>query len=154
MKIRNYEPSDRARLIELHHELQVFEQVFRPSRAVGVETSERQLAEYESLLNEEDASLLVVDDSGTLIGYLMIVAESELIEEQQGQVYVQDFIVTAAARRKGVGTLMMSAVREFAALRGISRIDLQVLIGNAPAKAFYEALGFEIAYLGMKASVR
>lgn len=154
MIIRDYEPSDKTRLITLHRELQVFEQAFRSSRAVGVETSEKQLAEYEALLTREDASLLVVEYAGKLIGYLMMFAEGELVEEEQGQVYVQDFIVTAAARRKGVGTLMMGAVKEFAALRKISRIDLQVLIGNDPAKAFYEALGFEVAYLGMKASVR
>lgn len=152
MIIRPYRPDDRPAVVRLHVELQDFERAFRPSRAAGPDISDRQITEYEAMLadDDEDAHLMVAEQDGILIGFAFFLAEGEMLEEDPGQIYVQDIMVTASARRAGVGRALMDAIRAVMADRGIHRIDLQVLIGNDTAQAFYTALGFETAYLGLK----
>ena len=150
MIIRPYAEADRPAIVRLHTELQTYERAFRPSRASGAAVSEAQVAEYEAMLADEDAALFVAEEDGAPIGYAVCLAEAEAIEYDPSQVYVQDIIVTETARGRGAGRALMNAVRAFADERGIGRLDLQVLVGNEAARGFYEALGFEVAYLGLK----
>ena len=140
-------------MIALHQELQSYERAFRQSRATGRDVSEQQVAEYEATLTEDaaNARLLVAERDGALIGFTFFLAEGEMLEADPAQVYVQDIMVTASARRTGVGRALMDQIRRFMAERGIRRIDLQVLVGNDAALAFYRSQGFETAYLGLKA---
>ncbi|HEY6195906.1 MAG TPA: GNAT family N-acetyltransferase, partial [Candidatus Eisenbacteria bacterium] len=50
--------------------------------------------------------------------------------------------VIAAARRSGVGEQLMRALIAEARAAGVRRLGLEVLEGNAPARALYEKLGF------------
>ena len=45
-------------------------------------------------------------------------------------------------RRRGLATALMAACGPWAAARGATRCALQVAVGNTPALALYEALGF------------
>ncbi len=122
---------------------------------MGVEISRQQIDEYEASLNdeEEDAYLIVAEDSGTLIGFAFFLVEDELLEDPKEQVYVQDLMVTASRRRSGIGTRIMQEIRSLMFNRGIRKMDLQVLVGNEAAIEFYRAQGFEPGYLGLKASL-
>ncbi|MEM8836850.1 MAG: GNAT family N-acetyltransferase [Pseudomonadota bacterium] len=153
MQIRPYKTEDREAIIRLHGELQDYERAFRTTRAQGRAVSERQVADYEAMMAsaDEDAHLFIAEDDGTIIGFVFFLAEDEVLEDDPGQVYVQDIAVTSDHRRMGVGAALMGKVRRFMAGRGLGRIDLQVLVGNDEALAFYRALGFETAYLGLKA---
>lgn len=103
--------------------------------------------------DNENACLLVADHEDALAGFIFFQAEKEFLEADPDQIYVQDVIVTAGMRRMGVGRSLMEHVRQFMAERGIRRIDLQVLSGNEEASTFYSALGFETAYVGLKAEI-
>ena len=49
-----------------------------------------------------------------------------------------DFIVTAAHRKKGVGTMLMDAAKEWANKRKLDYIELFVLQGAKDEHRFYE----------------
>ena len=153
MSVRTYKPEDRDSVIRLHQELQRYEHNFRPSRALGRDVSVQQVTEYEHMLadDDEEAFLYVAEDEGQVIGFVFFLAESELLEQEARQVYVQDLMVTEAARRTGVGSRLMDAVRTEMARMSITQIDLQVLVDNDDALSFYRKQGFVPAYIGLKA---
>lgn len=155
MSVRPYTARDRSAVIELHEELQRYEQRFRKTRSVGRQVSEKQVQEYEQSLADEDeqAFLFVAEADTRLIGYVFFITETEILEEESGQVYVQDIMVTEQHRRNGIGGALMNRVRRVMGELGIRQIDLQVLVGNEPAMSFYRKQGLETAYLGLKAIV-
>ena len=58
--------------------------------------------------------------------------------------YLEDLIVTEAARRGGFGRLLFEAVVAEARRTGAQRLKWQVLDWNEPAIAFYQKLGAEL----------
>ncbi|QPH52431.1 GNAT family N-acetyltransferase [Pontivivens ytuae] len=155
MIIRDYTPADREAVIALHEELQSYERDIRPTRAAGRQISVQQVDEYEATMADvEDARLLIAEREGVPVGFTFFLAEAEMLEDPQAQIYVQDFMVTASARRSGIGRALMVEIRRFMAERGIGLIDLQVLTGNNAALAFYRAEGFDVAYMGLQATTR
>ena len=57
-------------------------------------------------------------------------------------VNVHDLGVKAEYRGRGVGRALLGAIESEARRRGACKVTLEVLSGNAPAKALYAALGF------------
>lgn len=55
---------------------------------------------------------------------------------------LESIVVDAGARRAGVGTALLAALREWARQRGAIRVELEVRAGNASGVAFYERAGF------------
>ncbi len=153
MRIRPFTPADHAAVVSLHEELQSCERTLRPSRAVGRAVSERQVEMYVSMLADadEDAHLLVADSGDRPVGFVFFEIEMEFLEREARQIYIHDIVVTGAARRRGVGGMLMAAVRSVMAEKGVRPIELQVLVGNDHALEFYRRHGFEIAYFGLKA---
>ena len=49
-------------------------------------------------------------------------------------------------RRQGLGAAITAAACQQAASRGLSRVFLQVEVGNTPARALYERLGFRYSH--------
>jgi ribosomal protein S18 acetylase RimI-like enzyme len=57
-------------------------------------------------------------------------------------VNVHDLVVSSGERGKGIGRALMQGVEAEARARGACKITLEVLSGNAPAKALYASLGY------------
>jgi ribosomal-protein-alanine N-acetyltransferase len=55
---------------------------------------------------------------------------------------ITNVAVAASARKRGIGKALIRELVEKAARRGISRIVLEVRVGNRPAIALYEQMGF------------
>jgi ribosomal-protein-alanine N-acetyltransferase len=55
---------------------------------------------------------------------------------------ITNVAVAASARNRGIGKALIRELTEKAARRGISRIVLEVRVGNRPAIALYERMGF------------
>jgi ribosomal protein S18 acetylase RimI-like enzyme len=56
--------------------------------------------------------------------------------------HVTDLYVAPAARRRGVARELMGAITTALEARGVGHVGLDVRVDNAPARAFYETLGF------------
>lgn len=57
-------------------------------------------------------------------------------------VNVHDVVVRASHRGRGIAARMFSEVETIARKRGACKLTLEVLEGNAPARALYRRLGF------------
>ena len=84
-------------------------------------------------------------DRGAPVGAALV---SPVFSTTQGTmgVYVSDLWVAASLRGKGLGRRLLHDVAAFGADRwGATFLKLTVYADNAPARAFYEYLGFRIA---------
>jgi ribosomal protein S18 acetylase RimI-like enzyme len=57
-------------------------------------------------------------------------------------VNIHDVVVDARFRGQGIGRALFSRVEAIAAARGACKVTLEVLSGNAPARALYASLGY------------
>jgi GNAT superfamily N-acetyltransferase len=85
----------------------------------------------------------VAEDASGLNGYVLF-ARSYDGDYVRG-LYIVDLYVRQDSRGKGIGGLLMNAVRDLALAEGISRLSWGVHKKNAGAIRFYEALGAHYA---------
>ena len=62
---------------------------------------------------------------------------------QHGYAEVVDLIVSAPHRRKGIGTKLMDAAKEWGKMRSLDYFELFVLSNAKGEVAFYEEYGFD-----------
>jgi GNAT superfamily N-acetyltransferase len=129
-----------------------------PSDAAGIESLFREFVAYlqsvgdtneyrfsgQQYLNDafgSDPVLrgFVAEDASELIGYVLF-SRSYDGDYIRG-LYVVDLYVRNDSRSKGVGRLLMNAVRQLADTEGIKRLSWSVHKNNAGALRFYESLG-------------
>jgi len=65
-------------------------------------------------------------------------------------VWIGDLIVTASARRHGIGAMLMIAVEDWARLRQAASITLSMHSGNDAALALYENRGYRSTNVHMR----
>jgi ribosomal protein S18 acetylase RimI-like enzyme len=68
--------------------------------------------------------------------------------------YVESLVVAPSERGGGLGRRMLQAVWDQVQTVGGSEIRLGVIAANAPARAFYEAIGFEAFEVTMRVAQR
>jgi len=93
---------------------------------------------FDHLIAREDALLLVADEGGPLLGYLLAFDHPALWAN--GRVaWIEEIAVRADRRRQGIGRQLMREVEAWARLRG-SRV---AALATRRAADFYAALGYE-----------
>ena len=106
-------------------------------------------AQYEEWLSSEDTLLLIADRGGDPIGYAVVRfgpgAATWDIGERIAE--VESLSVARGARGRGIGTLLMDAVRAAARDRGAERLFVGVAHANSGALRFYEREGFAPFYV-------
>jgi GNAT superfamily N-acetyltransferase len=116
----------------------------------------RELAEYERLLHEvvadeaqlratlfgarPAAEVLIAELGGAPVGFALFFPSNSTFLGRPG-LYLEDLFVRPAARGRGCGLALMSALARIAVARGYGRFEWSVLDWNAPALRFYESLG-------------
>jgi ribosomal protein S18 acetylase RimI-like enzyme len=83
-------------------------------------------------------AFLVADDDGYIRGYLGL-----LLSAAEGKGWIRDLVVGRPYRRSGIGTLLIGAVREWAAERSVSQLTLEMQSKNYPAIRFCQKQGFQ-----------
>jgi N6-L-threonylcarbamoyladenine synthase len=89
----------------------------------------------DELLQGESRSWFVADSPWGIVGYAGLM-------EVDGEGHLLNLAVRADARRRGMGSALLSTVFEEAERRGLSRITLEVRPSNAVALGLYESAGF------------
>ncbi|HEX5414464.1 MAG TPA: GNAT family N-acetyltransferase [Chloroflexota bacterium] len=116
----------------------------------------RELARYERLedavvLDENDlrehlfgarryAEVLIADEAGEAVGFALFFHNYSTFLGKPG-IYLEDLFVRPEHRRRGYGRELLAAIARLAVERGCGRLEWSVLDWNAPAIAFYRALG-------------
>ncbi|MBF0482109.1 MAG: GNAT family N-acetyltransferase [Desulfovibrionaceae bacterium] len=97
----------------------------------------------EMMLGGEDGRcVFVAEVAGAVAG---MVTGQALVSTAEGglSVLVEDMVVAAAHRGRGLGGRLMAAMERWAAAHGASRLQLAADKDNAPAFEFYGRLGWE-----------
>ena len=93
-------------------------------------------------LSKPDASVIVAEENGTLVGFTLVYVESlpEWFETQQIGL-IRYMAVSSVARGKKVGAMMFDFAIKWFRERRVNRVELYVLNG-LPASGFWQKLGF------------
>ena len=116
----------------------------------------RELAEYEKLLHEVEATeadlaetlfgarpyaeVVIAESEGNPAGFALFFHNYSTFAGRPG-IYLEDLYVRPAARGKGVGRALLAHLADLALARGCARLEWAVLDWNRAAIAFYESLG-------------
>ena len=92
--------------------------------------------EYEAVLFE---------DIDTAIGYALFRCETDFVD-------IRQFFVATEFRRRGIGRNALQWLREYAWPKS-SRLRIEVLINNVPAREFWRAVGFHDYCITMEADL-
>jgi GNAT superfamily N-acetyltransferase len=119
----------------------------------------RQLAEYEQLLDRvvateaqlreslfgpaPAAEVLLAFDGTTPVGFALFFHNFSTFLGSRG-LYLEDLFVTPAARGRGVGRLLLSALARLAIARNCGRLEWAVLDWNTAAIGFYRRMGASV----------
>jgi L-amino acid N-acyltransferase YncA len=88
-------------------------------------------------------NVLVAVDGDVVLGSLLLGPWTEL-EASRHVLEVKGLAVDPARQGEGVGAALLDAAIDSARERGMRRLVLRVLSGNAGARHLYESRGFEV----------
>ena len=101
----------------------------------------------------DDTTLLCLALAGAeAVGYGLAfdVAQHPFMPEWQRSGYITQFFVAPAHRRRGVGDMLLGAIDDWFASRGITRVLLNVSIDNALGERFWRRHGFQAQAVRMR----
>ncbi|MCH5198830.1 MAG: GNAT family N-acetyltransferase [Oscillospiraceae bacterium] len=105
-----------------------------------------QSAEFiESIISEDSSDILVYEDSGIIVGFILLQAKTrpDFSFMIQGKYcYIMDIIVTENSRGNGYATELLNAAKNWAKEKECVFLNLDVLTNNTGAIALYKKLGF------------
>lgn len=115
------------------------------SREVETNLDEDHLAAAMVPLIEQPelGDLLVADQNGSLVGYVVI-TWGWGIESGGAEALVDEMFVTSEFRNQGVGTLLMTTAIERARDRDVKVVFLETESNNPESRVLYDRLGFEL----------
>jgi GNAT superfamily N-acetyltransferase len=87
--------------------------------------------------------LLVAEVAGRVIGTVDWYLTPNLTHDARPYITIENFVVDATNRRRGVGTALLNAVIEEAQRAGCYKVQLQSDIRRGDAHRLYEAVGFK-----------
>lgn len=122
----------------MHAANRLFSDVFGDEAYQGPAAGDEHL---EKLLSDQKfIALVAYSDAGHMVGAL---AAYELVkyEAERSEIYIYDLAVCEEARRKGVATALIEALKPIAAESGAWVIYVQADPPDEPAVALYDKLG-------------
>ncbi len=134
-RVRPAEPADVPVLLELVHELAVYER--EPD---AVETTEAML--HDALFGDAPVASCHVacDPAGEVVGFALWYVTFSTWKGRPG-IWLEDLFVRPQARGSGLGRALLQTLAGVCVERGYARFEWWVLDWNDPAHGFYRSLG-------------
>jgi GNAT superfamily N-acetyltransferase len=147
VRVRPYEPRDRANVIAAEADLQEYERKLHDTRIPGDEAAEPTFRLLESLINANDGEIFVAEDGSGFLGYAagFVLRDENPAETEDSNIcgYINDVYVVPHRRGNGVASLLLQAVEDFLRAKGMERLRINTLVANDSAKRAYGKHGFE-----------
>lgn len=96
----------------------------------------------ERISRGESIVLIAEDPTGNAIGFAQLFPSFSSVLAAP-MYLLSDLFVVPAARRRGVGTLLLKAAAETGRVAGAVRLELSTAITNVSAQRLYETLGWK-----------
>lgn len=134
MTVRRAKRDDGARIVELDRELATFEKLRPPD-----DDEATRLLSW--IFDTQKLEALVAEVDGTIEGIALFYETPGSTFRARPFLYLEDLVVSEAARSRGVGEALMAALAEEALARNAWRLQWAVLDWNERAIKFYDRLG-------------
>ncbi|CAM5194844.1 RimJ/RimL family protein N-acetyltransferase OS=Ureibacillus acetophenoni OX=614649 GN=SAMN05877842_12137 PE=4 SV=1 [Ureibacillus acetophenoni] len=141
MYVRQAKVEDAENLINLIKEVEATSDFMLMEPGERQTSPEQQVKVMERIEKQSNATILVAEDDGKLIGYMMLIGGTA--KKNQHNAYIVIGILESY-RGKGVGTALFEYAEKWAIENNISRLELTTITENAAGVALYKKRGFEI----------
>ena len=153
MEIRVATLRDAGGICQLYNEFWLYNEGLQPEyhqRAI-------ENGEYpKNMIASEDSDIFIAIENDEIIGF-MRVREAETLPYPPVVYHryaeIVELFVTASCRRKGVGSLLMNAAKQWSKARNLDYIELMVLSDAKGEIAFYKQYGLTAASHIMRCTV-
>ena len=145
LTVRPALPGDHDALVEQYLGLNRHEEPIVRNRVTDYQGTVDSLAQAEERLARADGVALVAELDGRVVGHLFLEFRQDSLfvrAELRPYAYVSELFVREESRDHGAGAALMREAERIAVARGIGRLMVDVLAGNAVAEAFYARCGF------------
>lgn len=140
--VRRAKPDDQDRLGALWMAFLEAQAELDDRLAIADDALERWNNDFPVWLTDETQGLWVAAPEGTVVGFASAHRWGPPpIYAASSEVYLDEVYVDPAARRQGLGTQLVAAVRAWAESVAAGRIRLQMMAANDAAQAFWAAVG-------------
>jgi GNAT superfamily N-acetyltransferase len=94
-------------------------------------------------LEDRDTKVLVAEEDGVLVGYLVaLIAEYPPIVEVRQFGFIQEILVTESHRRRGIAHELFTEAEQWLMSRGLPHVELRIDSDNTISRRFWEQEGF------------
>lgn len=144
MQIRKLEENDLEDLIQIWINLMNFHKKIDPFFTRAYDGHLKFYDYIKSIISKENFCVIVGIENNKIIGYAIteITSHPPVIEKTKHCV-ITDIILLEEYRNKGYGKQLFEYLKNWAKVKGIDRLELQVAQDNTSAYEFYKKLGFD-----------
>jgi GNAT superfamily N-acetyltransferase len=119
-------------------------EIARLAGELGYPTAVQEIASrVEYLLADPNHHVIVAEGPKGLLGWMHVGRRASVESPEQAE--LMGLVVDAAARRSGLGGLLVSAAEEWASGRGLTRITVRSNVVRSMSHPFYERAGYSRA---------
>lgn len=140
MTVRLATPKDKMAVLSLMDELGEEINKKRGYSPHNAEASRVGGGMFDEVVRRKDTTIFVAEEDGKLVGLMTFYLLPNLRHGFYGG-HIEDVVVSAPHRRKGIGTALFAAVKQYCVTHGVSVIKLDSALQLTEAHAFYERQG-------------
>ncbi|NIX77945.1 GNAT family N-acetyltransferase [Microvirga terricola] len=144
--LRTARGSDRNAVIELIHQLNVFEADLTGDRRRDYGGAEGYYDELMQRLGSRQGRIILAIDNGIVVGAMGFSCDQDaayITDDVRRHGTVTDLIVNEQWRGRGVGQMLLREAERLTREAGFKRLHIGVLAANERAERTYRAFGFE-----------
>ncbi len=148
--VRPYATADRAAVVSLVHQLNLFEDAISGDRAKDLKAAEACLESDLKRVERDGGAVVVACDGDEVVAMMAFVIDQPqpYLRAEVGQVgWVAELVVDERHRGQGIGTLLLEEAERLARASGLKRLMIGAIAGNHIARKAYERFGFRPAVI-------
>ena len=157
VRIRQATPQDYEALLPLFEDIDALHRQQHPERFQKPAGPARDRDFFLTALADEQAGFFVAEVSGELVGHVRVIVRDTPpvpILKPRRFAHIDEIVVRAAYRGRGVGHLLMEQAEAWARSQGAVSIELGVYAFNHEAQEFYRGLGYAPFHLLMNKNLQ
>jgi GNAT superfamily N-acetyltransferase len=145
ISLRTALPADRGTVVELIHQLNVFEADLVGDRRRDYGAAEEYYDELMQRLSRRNGRIILAETEGIVVaamGFSLDQDAAYVIDEVRNHGPVTDLIVHNDWRARGIGRMLLAEAERLTKEAGHKRLVIGALVANERAERTYRAFGF------------